>query len=286
MTCADTDLDDSDDDNSAAPFSLQPQRQAVVTESWGVTSTTDASTSAPATTAAAAPVSTSAPAVASTQQDVSSTQWQTHWLELRIHVLKQQQQHYEVRLEQLQHQQQASQPAASPSPPAQPIPLCQAGLPLSSADQLAQAANQQVRAPLSAPHQQAPASLSASHRQDSAPTMLIHQSSHLASLHPPVQAAPSASQAPDAAQPAQIHIPAFQEPAVNASAGLVSEPTPGQHQQAAAVQKRKRRHARQPVPGLSIPEIARHPFFAQHNAAGSDGTAEMLASEGELTCSC
>ena len=277
LASADTDLDESDDESCAARFSLEPQRQAVVADRWGVTCNADGSTSAPTTTQEAAPIIISDPAAGSTQQHASSTQWQTHWLELRIHALKQQQHRYEVRLEHLQQQQQACQLAASPSPPPHPVPLRQAGFLLSSADQAAQASHQQAPALSSAPHQQAPTPLPVSHQQDPAPASLIHQStSEHASLQPP------ANQAPDAAQPAQTLTPAFQEHAVNASAGLVSEQRRGQHQQAAAMQepKRKRRHARQPVPGLSMPEIARHPFFAQHSAAGPDGTAEMLASEG------
>lgn len=242
---ADTDLDDSGDEHSAQPLSLGAPRQGVVAERWGITSSPDASSSAP-------PSSNALPPTDSAQQPASSTQWQAHWLELRIHALKQQQQRYELRLQKLQ-QQQDRQGAALPSLLVPPAPQAEAPLPV---------ALQQAAGPLAVPHQ--PQAVQDSDQQPS-------------SAAAPANQAP----APESTQQARAQPLVVQEPT---AASLIPEQTQGQHQQPPAVcePRYKHRHARHPVPGLSMPELARHPFFCQHRASGSDNTAEQPASQGEL----
>ena len=237
---ADTDLDESGDEDKAQPFSLDAQRQAVTAEPWGITCTSDPSSSPHPTSCPASPLR-------SPQQHTSSTtQWQAHWLELRIHALRQQQQRYELRLQKLQ-QQQDPQAAALLLPPAH-----------ASADPQAEAsfqdALQQAAGPIAVPHQQ------------------------------PSTSAASASQA--VALDAQAVPLAVCEPGAVVGTSLLPGQTQGGHQQAPAVRepRYKHRHARHPVPGLSMPEMARHPFFCQHSVAGSGHTAEPPAAQGEVVC--
>ena len=234
---ADTDLDDSADEDNAQPFSLGTQRQeAVIAEPWGITPTPGSSGSAPLTGAPAFPTD-------SPQQHAHSTHWQAHWLELRIHALRQQQQRYDLRLQNLQQQ---DLPAAMPAPQTLPAP-----------------SDPQADASLPAAHQPAAGSLSVPHQL-------------------PIDSLSVPHQAP-AAQSAQGQALTLHGPAAGASAGLVSEQTHSGHQQASAgcEPRYKHRHARHPVPGLAMPEIARHPFFCQHGAAGSGHTAEQPAIQGE-----
>lgn len=226
---ADTDLDGSGDEDTAQPFSLGALHQeAVIAEPWGITPTPGPSSSGPLTSAPAFPTD-------SPQHHSHSTQWQAHWLELRIHALRQQQQRYDSRLQKLQQQQ--DQQAAMPRPQALPAP-----------------SNPQAEASLPSAHQQAAGPLSAPHQ--------LPISSPSANQAPTLDAAQSAAQA----QPLALH-----EHAPGAGASLVSEQTYRDHQQvpARSEPRYKHRHARHPVPGLAMPEIARHPFFCQHSAAGS-----------------
>ena len=244
----DTDLDDSGNEDTPQPFSLDSQRQAVIAEPWGITSTPDPSSS---------PHLTSCPSHSSQQPTSSTTQWQAHWLALRIHALRQQQQRYELRLQKLQ-QQQDSQAAVLPSLPAPSSPQAEAS---------SHGAHQQARASLPDAHQQAAGPLPAPDQQPSAP-------------------AASANLAPSLAAPqqAQAQSLATLEPEASAGASLVPQRTQVDHLPVPAVREHryKHRHARQPVPGLSMPEIARHPFFCQHTAAGCGNSAEQPAAQGEL----
>ena len=47
----------------------------------------------------------------------------------------------------------------------------------------------------------------------------------------------------------------------------------------AGEQAAKQRQVRQPLPGLVVPDILRHPFFGQHMLAGrqQDGVEDLLA---------
>ena len=46
----------------------------------------------------------------------------------------------------------------------------------------------------------------------------------------------------------------------------------------------KQRQVRQPLPGLAVPDILRHPFFGQHMLAGrqQDGLEDLLAGRRQL----
>ena len=238
---ADTDLDESGDEDGTQPFSLDVQRQAVIAEPWGITSTLDPSCPA-------------SPSGSPQQHTPSTALWQAHWLELRIHALRQQQQRYELRLQKLQQQQDPQAAALSLLPAhASVVPQTEASF---------QVAHQQANGSLPIDHQQAAGPLSVPHQQPSA-------------------SATAASQA--VAVEAQAPLPALCEPVAVAGTSLASEQTPG-HQPAPAVREPgyKHRHSRHPVPGLFMPVIARHPFFCQHSAAGSGSTAEQPAAQGEL----
>ena len=178
-------------------------------------------------------------------------QWQAHWLELRILALKQQQQRYELRLQKLQQQQDAQDPVLPSSwPPADTPP----------------------EGPRQAAHQQAQPSLPVAPQPPDS----------LQQLAAPAAPADQAT-LPAAAQQAQPHI--GQGPAAGDGISLVTEQSHRQQQQAVAVTEPmyKHRHARQPVPGLSMPEIARHPFFCRHSDAHYL-TVEQPAAQGESLC--
>lgn len=175
---------------------------------------------------------------------------------MRILALKQQQQRYELRLQKLQHQQDR-QGAVPPATQGSAVPPAEE--PIQSAHQQAQPFLQQAAGPFSVPHEP----------QDS-PEQTV------------AQAAPAISSAVSAAaRPAQTQLLADQEPTAGAAASLVTEEAHKRHQQAAAAcePRYKHRHARHPVPGLSMPEIARHPFFCQHSDAG-DNPADQPAAQG------
>lgn len=249
---ADTDLDDSGDEHHALPFSLDTQRQAVIAERWGITASHDASSSAPAT----------ATAVPSTDR-ASGTPWQAHWLELRILTLKQQQQRYELRLQKLQRQQDRQGAVLLPSRTPADDP----------AGWAAQTGHQQAQPSLPVAHQQAAEPISVPYQ----PKASFQQLPALAA--PANQATVSAAGQQPQAQTQPL---AGQLPAAGAPACVDTEQSHRQQQQAAAVRepRHKHRHARNPVPGLSMPEIARHPFFCQHSDAG-DRSGEPSAAQGE-----
>ena len=248
---ADTDLDDSGDEDITQPFSLDAQRQAVIAEPWGITSTPDPSGSPHPPSC---PVS---PSHSPHGHTSSTTQWQAHWLALRIHALRQQQQRYERRLQKLQLQQNPHA-AALQSLPAPLNPQAEVSF---------HAAHQQAHASLPDGHQQAAGSLPVAHQQPSAPAASATVAQSLA--------------APQQAQPQPL---AMHESEATAGASLVPEQTQVDQLLAPAVHepRNKHRHARHPVPGLSMPEIARHAFFCQYSAAGCSNTTEQPASQGEL----
>lgn len=227
---ADTDLEDSDIEPRTAPFSPHTTHEPVMAERWGPAAHPEATTSAP-------------PSDSNRPQQPSSTTWQTHWLELRIHALRQQQQRYESKLQQLH--QQGQQPAESA-----PLPL-----------------------PL---HLQHPgcSTLGSSHQPGAAPTA---QDSQAAANGSPSQSSQAvASDQVTALSLSQLPLADTIYPGAAASFPAAL------HQQAAAEgePRRKHRHVRQQMPGMSMPEIARHPFFSQHGSAESASTAQQLASEG------
>ncbi|KAL3146630.1 hypothetical protein ABBQ32_000861 [Trebouxia sp. C0010 RCD-2024] len=254
---SDTDLDDSGDEHRALPFSLGTQRQAVIAERWGITASHDTSSSAP-NTATAVPSTDSA----------SGTLWQAHWLELRILALKQQQQRYELRLQKLQEQQDRQGTVLLPS--------------CTPADSPAGRA-------LQTGHQQAQPSLPVAHQQAAEPISVPHHSKDsFQQLAAPAAPAKQATVSAAGQQPrAQTQPLADQQPAAGAAACLVMEQSHRQQQQAAAVRepRHKHRHSRIPVPGLSMPEIARHPFFCQHSGAG-DRSVETPAAQEEARDDC
>ena len=224
---ADTDLEDSDIEPSTAPFSPHTAHEPVVAESWGPAAHPQATTSA-------------LPSDSNQPQQPSSTMWQTHWLELRIHALRQQQQRYESKLQRLRQQGQQSAESA-PSP----LPL----------------------------HPQHPggSALTSSHQPDAAPTAQDSQAAANSSFPQSVdtdQVTMLSPSQPPSADMFHLHPGA----AATFPAAL--------HQQAGGEPRRKRRHARQQIPGLSMPEIARHPFFSQHGSAEPASSAQQLAPEG------
>jgi len=227
LCCADTDLEDSDIEPSTAPFSPHTAHEPVVAETWGPAAHPEAPTSA-------------LPSDSSQPQQPSSTTWQTHWLELRIHALRQQQQRYESKLQRLH--QQGQQPAESA-----PLPL-----------------------PL---HPQHPggSTLDCSHQPGVALTAQDSQAAANSSFPQSVASgqvtALSLSQPPSADSP-HLH------------PGAAGSFPAALHQQAGGEPRRKRRHARQQMPGLSMPEIARHPFFSQHGSAEPTSSAQQPTSEG------
>ena len=223
---ADTDLEDSDIEPSTAPFSPHTAHEPVVAETWGPAAHTEATTSA-------------LPSDSNQPQQPSSTTWQTHWLELRIHALRQQQQRYESKLQRLRQQGQQSAESAPP-----PLPLHPGG-----------------------------STLESSHQPGVAPTA---QDS---------QAAASRSFPQSVASGQVTALSLFQPPSADTlhlHPGAAASFPAAAHQQAGAggELRRKRRHARQQMPGLSMPEIARHPFFGQHGSAEPVSSAQQLASEG------
>ncbi|KAA6421449.1 MAG: bromodomain-containing 7-like [Trebouxia sp. A1-2] len=225
---SDTDLEDSDIEPSTAPFSPHTAHEPVVAESWGPAAHPQATTSA-------------LPSDSNQPQQPSSTMWQTHWLELRIHALRQQQQRYESKLQRLRQQGQQSAESA-PSP----LPL----------------------------HPQHPggSALTSSHQPDAAPTAQDSQAAANSSFPQSVdtdQVTMLSPSQPPSADMFHLHPGA----AATFPAAL--------HQQAGGEPRRKRRHARQQIPGLSMPEIARHPFFSQHGSAEPASSAQQLAPEGE-----
>lgn len=225
---SDTDLEDSDIEPSAAPFSSQTKHEPVVAESWGPAAHPEVATSA-------------LPSDSNKPQQPSSTAWQTHWLELRIHALRQQQQRYESKLQQLH--QQGQQPAASAPLPFVLHPQHPGGLTLDSA-----------------------------HQPGAAPTAQDGQAA----------ANTSFSQSVASGQVTALSV--SQPPSVDSlhlHPGAAASFPAALHQQAGGEPRRKRRHARQQMPGLSMPEIARHPFFSQHGSAEPASSAQQLASEGE-----
>lgn len=221
------DTDESDAEPSTPSFSTQAIPQPVVAEPWGNPAQPDASTSAPSNS--------------SSLQPASSTVWQTHWLELRIHALKQQQQRYEAKLQRLQ--QKGRQPAQSDLPPllADPKPLSGSA------------------------HDHVGGSGGTAEGISPQP-----QSAQPGACHP--AASPSLTQLPTP------DVDPHPSDAVPSTSALLAV-----HQQAAAAHESrpKRRHARQQMPGLAMPEIARHPFFSQHAAAEpARSGGQQLASEG------
>ncbi len=224
---ADTDLEDSDIEPSTAPFSPHTAHEPVVAESWGLAAHPESTTSA-------------LPSDSNQPQQPSSTTWQTHWLQLRIHALRQQQQRYESKLQRLR--QQGQQPAESA-----PLPL-----------------------PLHPQHPGA-STLDSSHQPGAAPTAQDSQAAANSTFPQSVasgQATVLSLSQPPSADPLHLHPGA----AASFPAAL--------HQQAGGEPRRKRRHSRQQMPGLSMPEIARHPFFSQHGSAEPASSAQQLASEG------
>ena len=221
------DTDESDAEPSTPSFSTQVIPKPVVAEPWGNPAQPDASTSAPTS--------------GSSLQPASSTVWQTHWLELRIHALKQQQQRYEAKLQRLQ--QKGRQPAQSALPP------LHAGLnPLSGSA-----------------HDHVGGSGGTAEGISPQPQSAQPDACHQAASH-------SLTQLPT---PDLDPHPSDAVPSTSAPLGV--------HQQAAAAHESrpKRRHARQQMPGLAMPEIARHPFFSQHAAAEpARSGGQQLASEG------
>ena len=246
-----TDLDDSGNEDTPQPFSLDAQRQAVIAEPWGITSTPDPSSSPHLTSCPASPSH-------SPQQPTSSTtQWQAHWLALRIHALRQQQQRYELRLQKLQ-QQQDSQATVLPSLPTPSSPLSRGFLswcPSAGSCFRSRCPSAGCWAPSSSPS-------------------AVFSTSCSANLAPSL-AAP---------QQAQAQSLATREPEASAGASLVLRGLKWTTCLSPAVREHryKHRHARQSVPGLSMPEIARHPFFCQHTAAGCGNASEQPAAQGEL----
>ncbi|DBA85626.1 TPA: hypothetical protein ACH3X1_005203 [Trebouxia sp. C0004] len=223
---SDTDLEDSDIEPSSAPFSPHTTHEPVVAEPWGP---------------GAPPATTSADS--DQPQQPSSTTWQTHWLELRIHALRQQQQRYESKLQRLH--QQGQQPAESaPSP-----------LPLH-------------------PQQPGGSALTSSHQPGAAST--VQDSQAAANSRFPQSVASDQVTALSLPQLPSADIP-HHHPGAAASfpAALYQKAAAG------GEPRHKRRHPRQQMPGLSLPEIARHPFFSQHGSAEPASTAQQLASEEE-----
>ncbi len=224
---ADTDLEDSDIEPSIAPFSPHTAHEPVVAETWGPVAYPEATISA-------------LPSDSNQPQQPSSTTWQTHWLELRIHALRQQQQRYESKLQRLRQQGQ---------------------LPAESAH---------VSLPL---HPQHPggSTLDSSHQPGAAPT--AHDSQAAANSSSPQSLASGQVTALSLCQPPPADTLHLHQGAAASFPAVL-------HQQAGVEPRRKRRHARQQMPGLSMPEIARHPFFSQHASAEPASTAQQLASEG------
>ena len=188
-------------------------------ESWGPAAHPEVATSA-------------LPSDSNKPQQPSSTAWQTHWLELRIHALRQQQQRYESKLQQLH--QQGQQPAASAPLPLVLHPQHPGGLTLDSA-----------------------------HQPGAAPTAQDGQAAANTSFSQSVASgqvtALSVSQPPSADS---LHL----------HPGAAASFPAALHQQAGGEPRQ--------MPGLSMPEIARHPFFSQHGSAEPASSAQQLASEG------
>ena len=231
------------------PFLLDIQHRPVVAEPWGSASRPEASTSAPADSS-------------TSQQPASGTQWQTHWLELRIHSLKQQQQHYEAKL--LRLQQQAHQRSESSPPPVPPDPHpAFASVP---------DASHQPDATSSAQISSAPAYC----------TGMSHAAAAAAegAAPPPVEVQQSLLHTAESrSQPsAQSLLPADAAAGPNPTSSLAQ---PLQQQAAAAHEPRcKHRHSRQQMPGLSMPEMARHPFFCQFSSAEARSDFQQPVLEG------
>lgn len=247
---SDTDLEDSDTEVGSAP-KLSSSHPPVVSESWGIASHPSASTLLPLD--------------GKQSQPASSTQWQTHWLELRIHALKQQQQRYALRLQQLQTQ--THQDAAPSHPPDTHLPT-PAGSVLHSVPQSntasAQHASQSAVAQVGVPHNAAsnPTHISAQYDTVQASVPQQHPAQLVTQLpSQPAQQLPSQLPTTGAAATAYA---ASQRPS---AAGPDRSQQQQEQHQASAVPRLKRRRERQQMPGLSMPELARHPFFGPLSSA-------------------
>ena len=194
LCVADTDLEDTMPHQRLASFAPGQRQAPAVSEPWPAASVFQPGSAL------------------KTEPDLSSsTAWQAHWLELRIHALQQQQQMYESHLQQLRQQ---------PS------------------DQAGRHAAANTSGNLQFPNF-SPSSVPFSGTASAPPA-----------AHPSMQSSSSMAQQP-AAQSQHSH-KRRQPDSEQTQIGL------------------KPRRARWPIPGLSVAELANHPFFAQ---TGSDAQA-------------
>ena len=217
------------------------------------------------------PVSLSSASGIAKSQPPSHTQWQAHWLELRIHALKQQQQRYALKLQQLQSQGQqdaSSHQKSDLQPTREAVP--------------------------NAAHHSNTAETSLGRQTDASQVGVAQSVDGGLAVGTVDPAAPQTAAQRHASVPAVQH---SQQPSAEAAVGPgfnslgQSQAGPGfnslgksqteQHQSAAVEPRRKRRRERQAMPGLSIPELARHPFFGLHSSADPGSTSHHHMPEGQ-----